>query len=222
MKKIIILFLTSRTLLLTAQNNLQISFSLGEGNASWKASPIEITYTDIFGEPDTTFVLDTHGNCPTISASINTMYEFNRLKLGLGFTIQHYFLNELITEANGSWQPTLFIATNNPQPTHYKFYPHIEYSFVKQDNFEIFVALEGGTFLTHDGVDNEIETFHWFGNAATGVSFKLNENINFMFAPTFDYSRYNTMLTVNPNKQKIYYNIFSFYFSAGIKYSFTN
>lgn len=207
---------------LSAQNNFQIAFSLGNGSAMWKASPIEVMYSNIFGEPDTTFILDTHGNCPTIAASLNILYQFNRLKVGAGFTAQHYFLNELITEANGSWQPTLFTATNDPQPTHFKFYPHIEYAFIKQDNFELFAAVECGAFLTHDATQDSIEAFHWFGNAAVGLNYKLNENLFFMFAPTFDYSRFNTILTVNPDDQKVFYNIYSFYFSAGIKCKFAD
>lgn len=205
---------------LSAQNIFQLSFSLGQGNASWIIRPLTIPYYDPFGNSDTSFTVYTHGTSPTVTANIIALYTINRFCFGLGFSTQHYFLNELITEAN-ILQPTIFNEANNPQPTHFKFYPHIGYAFVKQENFALFLSIAGGMFLARNQIADEIETNRWFLNVGSGLDLSLNENLSFQLAPSFDFSRINTTLVVAQD-QKLFYNIYSFCFTAGIKYNFTN
>lgn len=225
MKKIILLFLISNTLPLKAQNNLQLTFSIGQGNASWQYSKVQIAETNQTGDTLNLYDLDTHANSPTIVGNINIYYHFNKITTGIGFSAQHLFINEFITEAiyfeaSGIYVPITFSFYNHPQPTHFKFYPFIEYALVKNEKFELFTTLTGGTFLTHSITENSNEGFHWFVNMSAGLNYILNEKLTFTISPTFDYSRLNLKVVDNPERKEPYFNIYSFYSTFGVKYNF--
>ncbi len=209
----------------SSQNNLNIHFSIAQGNSAWKFKPLQIAETNQTGDTANLIDADIHANCPTVTGSINIGYQFNRLHAGIGFTVQHYFLNEFITDAiyfeeSNITIPVVFSSYNEPQPTHFKFYPFIEYAIVKEEKFELSVNVSGGTFFTHSVATDSLEGFHWFVNSAFNLQYNLNERLSFSIAPVFDYSRLNSNLFDDPAREEIYINIYSFVTQFGVSYHF--
>jgi len=222
MKFQIPIYLIFCSTILFAQNNVQLSFEFGHGNSNWQYSKVKIAETSQTGDTLNLYDIDIHGHGPTISGNINLGYHFGLLTLGIGLSVQHFFINELITDAiyfeeSGLLMPTIFTPYNNPQPTHFKFYPFIEYTFLKENNLELFTSISGGTFLTHSIAENSNEGFHWFVSISSGLNYTLNKSINFSISPTFDYSRLNFDFFQNHP----YFNIYSFYTSFELSYKFT-
>jgi len=227
MKKTITLLFIILSLGVSAQNNLQLSFTIAHGNSSWQYSNMQIAETGPTGDTLNLYDIDTHANCPTVIGNVNIGYRFNKLTTGIGFSAQHFFINEFITDAIYSEEsnfitPTTFSPYDDPQPTHFKFYPFIEYTFLKENNFELFATMSGGTFLTHSVTENSSEGFHWFVNMSAGLDYILNEKLTFSIAPSFDYSRLNFKLFDEPEREEPYFNISSFYSSFSVKYNFSN
>ncbi len=225
MKNILIIIFAICCLNLAAQNIFQISFSVGQGNASWQYSNLQLAETNFEGDTVNLYDLNIHATSPTVIANINAGYSFKKIKAGIGFSLQHYFTDVFIAdpiyfEESEFYAPITFSTYNDPQPTYFKFYPYIEYAFVKQDNFELYAGVNGGTFLTHSMTEDSLEGFHWFINISSGVNYNLNDKFTFSFAPTFDYSKVNFDFFDDPVRKNPFLNIYSFYFSAGIKYNF--
>ncbi|HET8964484.1 MAG TPA: hypothetical protein VFM99_11330 [Chitinophagales bacterium] len=225
MKYLFTILLTYCSLVLTAQNNLQLTFEFGHGTSSWQYSKVQMAETNQTGDTLNLYDLDIHANGPTIIGNINLGYNFEKLTIGLGFSAQHFFINELISESiyleeSNIYIPTTFSSYNDPQPTHFKFYPFVEYAFMRENNLELFALLSGGTFYTHSVAANSNEGFHWFVNLSGGLNYSLNKSIDFSISPTFDYSRLNFAAFDDTERKAPYLNIYSFYTSFGLTYKF--
>jgi hypothetical protein len=204
-----------------AQQNIHGSFSIGHGNSVWRLSKMQIAETNQTGDTVHLYDVDTHGNAPTILGGGVLMYSFNRLSIGLGIGIQHYFINELITDAiyfeeSNILAPTTFSSYNNPQPTHFKFYPILQYQILSNNEFKFSSIIQAGSFLTHSLADNSSEGVHWFVTTSLELSYIFNQRLQFAFSPSFDYSRLNSKN--NNSTDKPFMNIYSFYNSLGVRY----
>lgn len=208
------------------QNNLQMTFTIGHGNSSWQDdNHFKIAETGATGDTLNVYDVNTHAACPTLMATLNVGYTFNKLNVGISITTQHFFLNEFITDAiyfegSGTYAPITFSAFNDPQPTHFKFYPFLEFVYLRGYNAELFISASGGTYLTSNMSEDSLEGFHWFVNTSFGLNYTLNKNVIFTIAPTFDYSRFSLDLIDDPDRKDPFFNIWSFYTSFGVKYNF--
>ncbi|MFN0275524.1 MAG: hypothetical protein ACKVPJ_07260 [Chitinophagales bacterium] len=208
----------------TAQNKFQLSFSVAQGNTSWKYNNLKIAETDFEGDTLNVYDINTHATSPTILATLKGGYSFNKLTTGIDITVQHYFTDIFITdpiyfEASEFYFPISFSQYNDPQPTHFKISPYVEYALIKGDKFELFTSVAGGSFLTRSMATDSLEGFHWFINLSAGLNYIMNDKLTFSFFPAFDYSRLNFAFL---DKSNPYLNIYSFYTSFGIKYNLVN
>ncbi len=200
-----------------SQNNFEISLQYASGNSSWLVKPLKVTLGD------TTIDLISYANCPTFSAQIQTGYNINKHNIGAGFEIQHFFVRDFITQGTPQLGiPTTFATLANTTPTHFKFSINYGYSILKQEKIEILPQLQLGTFIDDYNSGDTTEGFHWFGNINIQTNYSIANNTQIFFAPGFDYARLNTTKDVTINDQRIWINIYSFYFSAGVKYNFTD
>lgn len=208
---------------LSAQNKFGIQFFISHGNTRWQYDEMQLAETGPSGDTLNMYEIIIHGNSPTLIGNIILDYEVQHITFGFGFSIQHYFINEFITdaiflEASRIYIPVVTTPYNNPQPTHFKFYPYFEYSIVNTDKFDVFISASGGTFLTRNITVDSLEGARWFVNSALGLKYLLNENWTFVVSPAFDYTRVNFNFLHSMESNTPFLNIYSFYTSIGIKY----
>ena len=210
-----------------AQKNYFLSFSIGNGNSVWQLSKMQIAETNQTGDTLNLYDVDTHANAPSIAGNIGIVYSFGKLSAGLGIGLQHYFINELITDAiyfeeSNILAPTSFSSYNNPQPTHVKFSSLFQFKILSNENFSFLSSLKIGTYLTHNITKNTDEGFHWFVTPSFELSYRFNQQLLFNFSSSLDYSRLNPNSKNSINIQdRPYMNIYSFYNSLGVSYQFS-
>jgi hypothetical protein len=201
-----------------AQNKSYLSFQYGSGNSQWSIKPIEMNFTDPFGNVDTTVMLHTTGASPIFSFQATGLYEFKKLQLGIGVNLEHYFLRTLTTDGIPVLGiPTIVSSIANSTPTHFKFGFLSGYTLLNSNKIQITPFLQFGTFV--DDFKNPDEGFHWFYNINLQFTYDVSNNLILYIAPAYDYSRLNTSKDITTGDQKVWINIYSFQTLFGIKYS---